>query len=394
MASINLNPNPLLKPSSFSVGRKKNPSFNFKPSSFPISLNKNNKSKLNLCKTFSITDDKWLHTSLFQSKRRSKFIIAEQHPSKEKYRDFSYVVVSIDKEDLEPRLLNKIDSPDRVYLPHESCNGLILLLYDGIWSSDPEIAKEALWNPTTNELKILPTSPASLDPRYETSNHNYFGFGYDSTTDDYKVIRFLMKRSNLRCSLAVAELYSLKTNSWKRVNFRPYTFHPCGDPFMKINANGTYYWLNNVNHNVDRNFIQSFNFVTEKFESYRVPMPPREKLEKFCHKRLVEYCGSLGLLASTCVLVDDVKHYGLQLWVWDDVSLSWSLESTFIVDKMRSFMGLFENDKLFYRQPGGDLTVQDCAMDTVMNISNVCTHKVNIVFPFVENYVSLSSHGK
>ncbi|GER53018.1 F-box and associated interaction domains-containing protein [Striga asiatica] len=334
MASLNLNPNPLLKPSSFSVGRKKNPLFNFKPSSFPISLNKNNKSKLNLCKTFSITDDNWLHTSLFQSKRRSKFIIAED-PSME---ETNYVVVSIDKENLEPTILTKIDNPfpDPVFHPYESCKGLILLLYDNTWNKyhddlhqEDIWTQEALWNPTTNELKILPTSPATLDP---------------------------------------------------------------SEPFSRIHVNGTYYWLNNL----DDYFIQSFNFSTEKFESYRVPMPPSEKLEKFCDKRLVEYWGSLGFLASTTLWVDDEMHNALELWVWDDVSLSWAQESTCLVDKMSSYMGLFENDKLFYLQPGGDLTVQDCAMNTEMNISNVCSHDVyRLMLEKGEQIpISASVHGR
>ncbi|CAA0835970.1 F-box protein [Striga hermonthica] len=290
-----------------------------------------------------------------------------------------YVVVSIDKENLEPRILNKIDTlfPDRNFLPYAASNRLILLLYDNIYGKDPDIPQEALWNPTTNELKILPPSPATLDPRYKKRIYNNFGFGYDSTSDDYKVIIFLQRSDHdlkKRCSLAVAELYSLKTNSWKRVSFCPYTFHPSADAFVKIHVNGTYYWykkriynnfgfgydstsddykvirfLQRSDHdhlkkrcslavtdlyslktnswkrvsfrpytfhpsadafakihvngthywltNLDHDFIQSFDFATEKFESYCVPMPPSEKLNgshKFCHNRLVEYHSSLS----------------------------------------------------------------------------------------------------
>ncbi|GER53021.1 F-box family protein [Striga asiatica] len=250
MASLNLNPNPLFKPSSFPVGWNNNPLF--KPSSFPVSWkNKKNKSSL------------------------------ESH----------------------------------------------------------------------NQRNQNPSSISrNLGPGYVKTIHNYFGFAYDSTSNDYKVIRFLRRSDDSSCSLALAELYSLKTNSWKRVDFRPYSFHPWGDPFAKINANGTYYWLNNVDHN----FIQSFNFATEKFDSYRVPMPPSDMFKrhkfgpKFCRKKLVEYRGSIGFLAKTSKFIGDVNYSVFELWVWDDASLLWRLESTFLVNKMRSFMGLFENDKLFY----------------------------------------------
>ncbi|GER52737.1 F-box protein [Striga asiatica] len=389
MASLNLNPNPLLKPSSFPVGRKKNPLF--KSSSFPIGWKKN-KSKLNLHKTFSITYENCLHTSSFQSKARSKFIIGQFPLSN--IRNMNYVVVSIDKENLEPKILNRMNKIDthRNFLPYAASNGLILLLCDNICGEHLDIPQEALWNPTTNELKILPPSPATLDPRYVKIIRNHFGFAYDSTSNDYKVIRFLGRYDDLSYSLGAAELYSLKTNSWKGVDFHPSTFHPCGNRFMKINANGTYYWLNNVDHN----FIQSFTFATEKFDSYRVPMPPSNMFNgyKFCQKRLVEYRGSLGFLASTSMYVDKVNYCAFELWVWDAASLSWCLESEFLVNKMRSFMGLFENDKLFYLQSGGDLMVQDCATNKAMNLSNAITHEVGRLYPFVENYVSLSLYGK
>ncbi|GER53080.1 protein kinase protein with tetratricopeptiderepeat domain [Striga asiatica] len=298
MASVILNPNPLFKPSSFLVGSKKNPLF--KPSSFPIRWKKNNKKEEQL---YYVGVPKDRRLGLCGSFNRQREYAAQ------------------------PIILNEIDNPfpDRVFHPYDSCNGLILLLYDNIWGKDPDIPQEALWNPTTNELKILPTSPATLDPRYEKSIHN----------------------------LVLGMIPHLTTTS----------FHLYGDPFAKIYANGTYYWLNNV----DDNFIQSFDFATEKFDSYRVPMPPSHKFNeyKFFHKRLVEYWGSLGFLASTSVFVDDMKYNGFELWVWDDASLLWHLESTFLVYKMRSFMGLFENDKLFYQQLGlgGDLMVQDCAMN-------------------------------
>ncbi|GER53078.1 F-box protein, partial [Striga asiatica] len=353
---------------------------------------KNNKSKLNLCKTFSTTCDNWLHT-----KEEQVYITVEQHP---RIEDLDYVVVSIDKENLEPTILTKIDNPfpDCVFHPYDSCNGLILLLYDNIWGKDPDISQEAIWNPTTNKLKIIPTSPFTLDPykNYKKKICNHFGFGYDSTCNDYKVIRFLERYDR---SLAVAELYSLKTNSWKHVYFNPISLYPYGDPFAKIHANGTYYRLDIVDLNyIDSNSIRPFNFATEEFDSLYIPIPPTDKLNryKFCHMKLVEYWGSLGFLASTSMWVDGVKYNDFELWVWDDANLLWRLESTFLVNKMHSFMGLFENDKLFYLQLGlgGHLTVQDCAMNKVMNLSNVCSQRVGKIFPFVENYVSLSSYGK
>ncbi|KAK9030094.1 hypothetical protein V6N11_031528 [Hibiscus sabdariffa] len=44
----------------------------------------------------------------------------------------------------------------------------------------------ALWNPSTREFKILPQRP----PLVDSTSFDCLGFGYDSQTDDYKVVNY------------------------------------------------------------------------------------------------------------------------------------------------------------------------------------------------------------
>ncbi|TYH00495.1 hypothetical protein ES288_A10G281800v1 [Gossypium darwinii] len=76
-----------------------------------------------------------------------------------------------------------------------ACHGLLCLL-------DPSKDKAAIWNPSTREFKILPPFSIQRPPyfspfeeTYLTLDDVYFdhaAFGFDSKTDDYKVIRFVL----------------------------------------------------------------------------------------------------------------------------------------------------------------------------------------------------------
>lgn len=85
------------------------------------------------------------------------------------------------------------------------------------------------WNPSISELKDLP--PTSLKPHPDTDD-SYFlcgGFGFDSASEDYKAVRFFY-----HCFLDVeydpdrvayeVEVYSLKSDSWKKI---PYDYQVC-----------------------------------------------------------------------------------------------------------------------------------------------------------------------
>lgn len=61
-----------------------------------------------------------------------------------------------------------------------SCNGLILV-------ADEECVK-FLVNPTTLEARKLQVSPYDLDPRGVYYIMYGFGFGFDASSDDYKVV--------------------------------------------------------------------------------------------------------------------------------------------------------------------------------------------------------------
>ncbi|KAL7210299.1 hypothetical protein ACSBR1_031794 [Camellia fascicularis] len=82
-----------------------------------------------------------------------------------------------------------------------SCDGLVCVYF--VKNYDDIIY---IWNPTTGKHKILPSFGKGFILGIS------YGFGYDSSNDDYKVVRI----SNFNDSLEV-KIYSLRTDSWRKI---------------------------------------------------------------------------------------------------------------------------------------------------------------------------------
>ncbi|KAH6816787.1 hypothetical protein C2S51_021607 [Perilla frutescens var. frutescens] len=142
-----------------------------------------------------------------------------------------------------------------------SCNGLVCL--------DDAMNKSMLWNPSTQEVSIIPYHHRR-GYRFTDKLHSFScGFGYDNLSHDFKLIRFV----NGYCEVEdkkydgyeyIVELYSLKSNSWKYIE--PPLYVVLRNPSVYIN--GCYYWLA---YGASLPFIMSFNFSTEEFSYHGMP---------------------------------------------------------------------------------------------------------------------------
>ncbi|VFQ70156.1 unnamed protein product [Cuscuta campestris] len=153
----------------------------------------------------------------------------------------------------------RISPPKSFEQPFElagSCNGLICLY----------IAREtfAAINPTTGETRELPK------PTHIPTHANFFnGFGYDATTDDYKVVRGPQPTIGPQPEFIV-EMFSFKANSWKRIEY---------DPELKVIENGFFFngcvhWLVTTCHGNSRyeQRVVSLDLADEKFRVV-IPLP-------------------------------------------------------------------------------------------------------------------------
>ncbi|KAK9992183.1 hypothetical protein SO802_027168 [Lithocarpus litseifolius] len=91
-----------------------------------------------------------------------------------------------------------------------SCNGLLCTtLKHNVF---------ILWNPFTRDLVELPSSSIEFPTRSRKCLSIVYGFGYDSFSDDYKLLRvFIFAAESFKTEV---KLYSLRTNSWRRIDYQ------------------------------------------------------------------------------------------------------------------------------------------------------------------------------
>lgn len=149
-------------------------------------------------------------------------------------------------------LLNFPPDGDPIYCDqvYGSCDGLVLMLDSWLNCS--------LVNPSTREVRKLPESPFKVSEGRR--GFTDYGFGYDSSIDDYKIVS-VCNYNNVVC------VYALKANSWRRIENIPYKYLGCRRQSAAFVC-GARHWL--ASNGTD-DVIVAFSLADEKFRT--VPSP-------------------------------------------------------------------------------------------------------------------------
>ncbi|XP_022874175.1 F-box/kelch-repeat protein At3g06240-like [Olea europaea var. sylvestris] len=155
----------------------------------------------------------------------------------------------------------KVESWDCLRIAR-SCNGLLCI---------QDIAGiVCIWNPSTRELKRLPDCPRAND-RIACS------LGYDSSSDDYKVLSIHESLIGDRVARTELQLCSLKRDSsWRKIQDLPGMKFSWYDSYDFLN--GAFYWIENVGSYSDLNgplVIASFDIKKEIFKEFELFPPTR-----------------------------------------------------------------------------------------------------------------------
>ncbi|XP_068501229.1 uncharacterized protein [Phaseolus vulgaris] len=141
-----------------------------------------------------------------------------------------------------------------------------------------------LWNPSSDEFKIIPPSPIEYIPDSMDPMFQYHGFGYDCARDDYKVIRELIIFPSVLTEddsdyeewhiTESWEIYSLRSNCWRKLKSDIYINSRCevNDRFY---LEGMCHWLGNWQESYDefkKTYVVSFDLSNEEW--FITPLPP------------------------------------------------------------------------------------------------------------------------
>ncbi|XVF39340.1 hypothetical protein PTKIN_Ptkin01aG0026800 [Pterospermum kingtungense] len=201
-----------------------------------------------------------------------------------------------------------------------SCNGILCLL-----NRSQTHGSTVMWNISTGEYKVLPGEPMKPYARDDVYRRIFYGFGYDSFNDDYKLLRIVQDESldfpqNILFTTEV-KVYNLKTNSWRSCEQIPnyYLMNYWGMEYYKFVC-GALHLLGTkelTRWPLRARVIIAFDVASEKHHPIELPndMKPYDNIV-------------LGALRDClCAIISNSSDFKVNIWVMKDygVKESWTI---------------------------------------------------------------------
>ncbi|GKA06800.1 F-box protein CPR1-like protein [Tanacetum coccineum] len=244
-----------------------------------------------------------------------------------------------------------------------SSNGLVCISSYGY--------RLSLTNPSTREFRKLHKPP--ILPKNISYSHRY-GFGYDSSTDDHKLVMAINQGSD---DGTLVQILSLKSNVWKLFGHVNYSFH---DSKPGILFNGALYWFCYNANDIKNVFIVSFDLAKEQF--IEIPQPDDKRYVWSWHNQL-------GILDDHLCIFDqhnDGRPYGIWVMKNYNVKQSWKLLATQC--EMKDRVHYMIKDSLHSRK----MPSYFCCDDTFLSRSGKHIWSPIFVQTLVSPYVN--NHGR
>lgn len=268
-----------------------------------------------------------------------------------------------------------------------SSNGLLCFvpdLFDGV-------DKVVLWNPSISRSINLPRP--MIRPTWP--HLAVFGMGVDSVTADVKVVRIVLARINqyfgfARLQCPEAELYSLKTDTWKRLVEPDIRCRIMQFSWTPVMLKGCPHWLAyRRRENGLKNLILTFDMSVEVFKEIMVP-------DLLGRGNRVKLCSNLFRDTLTLVKYNVAPNvWTCDIWVMKDYGVfeSWMTLYTFdLIGGMERIVGFQEDEGvLLATRMGNELVLYDIKTATIKNIGIVGFTTSFHVSRYMESLVLLNN---
>ncbi|CAI0419165.1 unnamed protein product [Linum tenue] len=134
--------------------------------------------------------------------------------------------------------------------------------------STPSSLGVAVWNPSSRVMRTLPAFPYDMSEEQVQMSDTYFGFGYDSHLDDYKVVVVISYPAETQ-----VQVFALKTSSWRRIENFKYGVPSDTEADAKFFAGRLYYRVSSSEGegNNQRDTLVSLDLATEKYNKVKLP---------------------------------------------------------------------------------------------------------------------------
>ncbi|KAL0443031.1 UNVERIFIED_CONTAM: F-box protein CPR1 [Sesamum latifolium] len=163
----------------------------------------------------------------------------------------------------------------------------------------------------TTDYKVLPECSVEYPIELDSYSKTTYAFGYDSTNDDYKVVRVVEFRNETTHAWTHSEatIYSLKSNCWRRIEDFPYPL-PFLRGYWRVHVNGALHTPVEELH-VHEARIMAFSVEREKHDE--VMMPPGIRTRGVdLSLDVIGGCLSLVCAQRSRVVIWVMKEYGVK----------------------------------------------------------------------------------
>ncbi|PON91382.1 F-box domain containing protein [Trema orientale] len=192
------------------------------------------------------------------------------------------------------------------------CHGLLL-----VTNRDGDTA---IWNPATRKHRKVPISDLKENPgKFEIG---VVGFGYDPVNDDYKFLRMIHYYGRDISSFhSEVKVYSLKTNTWKRVADFPYNVMHCANGVLVGNS---WHWMLGIQYQYSSAFeiVVAFDLVAESYR--KIPLPDKKKNKGQSYLTTMRELGEWLCLVTHHKVGEMVDHVDIFVMKEYGVKESWT----------------------------------------------------------------------
>ncbi|XP_059650940.1 F-box/kelch-repeat protein At3g06240-like [Cornus florida] len=243
-----------------------------------------------------------------------------------------------------------------------SCNGIVCLsddlscYMDGLY----------LWNPSIQKTMALPPVRVTFE------SHGPFmhsiGFGFDSQTDDYKVVRivFLDDGGFGFQTPPEVDIFSLSTGTWRNISHLGLQ-HTIWERASQAFLNGATHWFacNLTKGSKSVNLIVSFHMGDEVFSEIKAPgsIVHNNWLQRY---RVAKFQESLSLIDM------DTGANRCYVWVMKEYGVSESWTNLFNIDLSGGLgnrvAGFTRKGEVLFAKKTGHLVAYDPETEQVMHV--------------------------
>ncbi|XP_047948404.1 F-box protein CPR1-like [Salvia hispanica] len=187
-----------------------------------------------------------------------------------------------------------------------SCNGLLCLSDDRVYLMNTVV----LWNPSVRRSVLLP-KPNLIYNSYGSFNQ-YLGFGFDSVSSDYKVVRITYVDVGVNPQI---EVYKLSSGVWKDLSCCVELVPVICSRARQVFVNGASHWIARYMDSYD--VVVAFDMCLEAFRTMKLPVLQGSD-GQFRGRDLAVYMDCLALNlwhvpgAALCYSVWVMQEYGVE----------------------------------------------------------------------------------